>query len=179
MRVALVLPAALFGVLALAFAAFMILGRDPRLLPSTMIDQPVPAFTLPALRTGEPGLASADLNAGAGVKLVNFFASWCVPCRVEQPVLMRFAREGGAPIFGINYKDKPEDAIKWLKELGDPFARVAADRDGRAAIDWGVYGIPETFVIDPAGRIRYRHAGPITQDVLERNLMPVIKEAAK
>ena len=111
--------------------------------------------------------------------MVNFFASWCGPCRVEHPVLMRIAEKGEMPIYGIDYKDQPADALDWLRRLGDPFARIAADRDGRTAIDWGVYGIPETFVIDGAGKIRYRHAGAMTPEVLNGTIRPLIEEIAR
>jgi len=120
-----------------------------------------------------PGLSSADLEGQ--VVLVNVFASWCVPCRVEHPVLMRLAEEG-VPIFGINYKDAPEKAQAWLAELGDPFEKIGADRNGRVGIEWGVYGVPETFVIDAEGRIRYRFVGPIQARDLEQTLRPILAE---
>jgi cytochrome c biogenesis protein CcmG, thiol:disulfide interchange protein DsbE len=132
----------------------------------------VPEFQLPALEGGD-GLSSEDLKGR--VSLVNVFASWCVPCRVEHPVLMRLAEEG-VPIFGINYKDPPDQAKAWLAELGDPFEKIGADRNGRVGIEWGVYGVPETFVVDAEGRIRHRHVGPIQARDLERTLLPILAE---
>jgi len=150
------------------------LTRDPSVLPSALLDKPVPAFELPPIagRGGE-GLSSADL--AGGVALVNVFASWCVPCRVEHPLLMALA-ERGLTIYGINYKDQPEQASAWLDELGDPFRKIGADRDGRVAIDWGVYGVPETFVIDAEGRIRHKFVGPLQPRDLERVLLPLVAE---
>jgi cytochrome c biogenesis protein CcmG/thiol:disulfide interchange protein DsbE len=110
--------------------------------------------------------------------LVNVFASWCVPCRIEHPMLEQLAREG-VPIHAINYKDAPEDALAFLRTLGDPFERVGADREGRTTIDWGVYGVPETFVIDARGRIRYRHVGPLQPRDLERTIRPLLAELAR
>jgi cytochrome c biogenesis protein CcmG/thiol:disulfide interchange protein DsbE len=150
------------------------LTRDPSVLPSAMLDKPVPAFELPPIegRDGE-GLSSQDL-AGR-VALVNVFASWCVPCRTEHPLLMALA-ERGVAIYGINYKDRPEQATAWLEELGDPFRRIGADRDGRVSIDWGVYGVPETFVIDAQGRIRHKFVGPLQPRDLEQILLPMVAE---
>ena len=135
------------------------LTRDPSTLPSALIDQPVPTFELPPVAGREgPGFGSADLVGR--VSLVNVFASWCVPCRVEHPLMMALADDGVA-IYGIDYKDPAEQAAAWLAELGDPYRAVGADRDGRVAIDWGVYGVPETFVVDGRGIIRHQHIGPI------------------
>jgi cytochrome c biogenesis protein CcmG/thiol:disulfide interchange protein DsbE len=149
------------------------LTRDPSTLPSALLDKPVPTFALPPIEglSGE-GLTSADL-AGE-VSLVNVFASWCVPCRAEHPLLMGLA-ERGVVINGIDYKDPPGRAARWLAELGNPFARIGADRDGRVAIDWGVYGVPETFVIDREGRIRYRFVGPLQPRDLEETLWPMLE----
>ncbi len=163
------LPAALFAVVAAVFYAG--LGADPTVLPSALIDQPAPPFTLPPLTEGQPGFSSADL-AGQ-VSLVNTFASWCGPCRVEHPVLNALAQAKRVPIYGINYKDKPDAAIAWIAALGNPYTRIGAD-DGRVGIDWGVYGVPETFVVDRAGRVRYRHVGPLTQADIERTILPLI-----
>jgi cytochrome c biogenesis protein CcmG/thiol:disulfide interchange protein DsbE len=148
------------------------LTRDPGTLPSALLDRPVPEFELPGLNGGE-GLSSQDLQGR--VALVNVFASWCVPCRVEHPVLMRLAEEG-VPIFGINYKDPADKAQAWLAELGDPFEKIGVDRNGRVGIEWGVYGVPETFVIDAQGRIRHRHVGPIQARDLKRTLLPILAE---
>jgi cytochrome c biogenesis protein CcmG/thiol:disulfide interchange protein DsbE len=148
---------------------------DMQTLPSALIDKPVPAFELAPLREGSPGLSSAELTA-PGVKLVNVWASWCAPCRAEHPQLMALA-EGGVTLYGINYKDEPANAIAFLDEMGDPFARIGADSTGRIGIDFGVYGVPETFVVDGRGTIVYRHVGPITRADLERHLLPAIQKA--
>lgn len=150
------------------------LGRDPSIVPSALLDKPVPQFELPALLPDKPGLATADLKGQ--VSLVNVFASWCVPCRLEHPLLMRLAEKDEVPVFGMNYKDEPEDAISWLEELGDPFTRIGADRDGRAGIEWGVYGVPETFVVDASGTIRFKHVGPLTREALDRRILPLVRE---
>jgi cytochrome c biogenesis protein CcmG/thiol:disulfide interchange protein DsbE len=152
------------------------LTRDPSTLPSALINHPVPTFELPGLEGAEgneDGLSSDDLKGQ--VSLVNVFASWCVPCRVEHPVLMRLAEEG-IPIYGINYKDKPDQVEGWLAELGNPFKKIGADRNGRVGIDWGVYGVPETFVIDADGRIRYKFVGPIQARDLDQTLRPILAE---
>jgi cytochrome c biogenesis protein CcmG, thiol:disulfide interchange protein DsbE len=150
------------------------LTRDPSTLPSALIDKPVPTFELPPIE-GMPGegLSSADLKGE--VSLVNVFASWCVPCRAEHPLLMALA-ERGVVINGIDYKDPAEQAARWLDELGNPFARIGADRDGRVAIDFGSYGVPETFVIDRAGRIRHRHVGPLQPRDVEETLLPMLED---
>jgi cytochrome c biogenesis protein CcmG/thiol:disulfide interchange protein DsbE len=170
-RLAYLLPVIFFSILAGYFA--LGLRRDPSLLPSALIDQPAPQFDLSGLGD-KPGLATADL-AGR-VVLVNFFASWCVPCRVEHPLLMRLAAEGRVALYGIDYKDKPENAARLLAQLGDPYRRIGTDRDGRIAIDFGVYGVPETYVIDQAGRIRYRQVGPITPEDYDGKLLPLLKQ---
>jgi cytochrome c biogenesis protein CcmG/thiol:disulfide interchange protein DsbE len=163
------LPAALFAVLAIGFYGG--LGTDTTVLPSPLIDQPAPSFALPPLEAGETGFSSADL-AGK-VSLVNVFASWCVPCRAEHPVLNALSRSKRVAIYGINYKDKSEASRAWIAELGNPYARIGAD-DGRVGIEWGVYGVPETFVVDREGRIRYKHVGPLTQADLEQKILPLI-----
>lgn len=169
-RFVFLLPLIVFAVIAGYFAFPILAGKDPRTLPSALIDKPAPTLALPPLLSGKPGVEPAAL--GGEVRLVNFFASWCAPCRVEHPILMRLAEEGEVPLVGINYKDKPEAARAWLAELGDPYARIGVDADGRAAIDWGVYGVPETYIVDAAGRIRYRHVGPITSQVLKDEILP-------
>lgn len=166
------LPLALFLGLAVYFAIG--LTKDPRLLPSALIDQPAPEFNLPPLLPDLPGLATSDL--GGEVKLVNYFASWCVPCRVEHPVLMRIAAQNLVPLYGVNYKNKTKDATDWLEELGNPYARIGQDITGRAGIEWGVYGLPETYIVDKEGRIRYRHVGPLFPEVLKETIMPLIEK---
>ena len=170
-RLLFILPLALFVVLAGYFT--LGLFRDPSVLPSVLIDKPAPEFALPALGD-KPGLATADL--AGGVALVNFFASWCVPCRAEHPMLMRLADEDHVALYGIDYKDKPEEAKRLLAQLGDPYRRIGVDRDGRTAIDFGVYGVPETYVLDKAGRIRFRQVGPITQEDYDRKILPLLKQ---
>lgn len=174
-RILFVLP-----VLAFAAAAVLIwlrLGTDPSVLPSALINRPVPKFDLGPLLPDRPGLASPDLEGQ--VALVNIFASWCVPCRVEHPILMRLAEKDGVPIYGIDYKDDPEAARRWLEQLGNPFTRIGLDGNGRAAIEWGVTGVPETFVIDREGRVRYRHVGPIQARDLDETILPLLKSLRK
>ena len=170
LRPAMLLPvlavAALIGVLAVG------LRHDPREIPSPLLGKPVPKFSLPPVLGRSLGLSSADLKGE--VSLVNVFASWCVACRDEHPVLMQMKKAGLVPIHGLNYKDRPDDAKKWLDEMGDPYTRTGADVDGRVGIDWGVYGVPETFVIDRDGRIAYKQIGPITPKVLDETLRPLI-----
>lgn len=171
-RLLFILPLLVFGAIAAYFAVG--LTKDPRILPSALIDKPAPEFELPPLRTGEEGFAKTDL--GGEVKLVNVFASWCVPCRVEHPVFMRFAETNDTPLYAINYKDRQPDAVAWLKELGDPYRRIGHDLSGRVGIEWGVYGVPETYVIDREGRIRYRHVGSVLPEAMEEKILPLIEE---
>lgn len=167
----LVLPAGLFAALAGAFLWGLLYTDDN--LPSTMIGRPVPEFDLPPLEGRTNGLATADLRGE--VSIVNVWASWCVPCRVEMPLLVELARSGTVPINGINYKDSPDAALGFLAELGDPYTRDGADRAGRTSIDWGVYGLPETFVIDAKGRIAYKHVGPFDKQSLDEDILPVVR----
>jgi cytochrome c biogenesis protein CcmG/thiol:disulfide interchange protein DsbE len=153
-------------------AFVMGLGRDPKLVPSPLIGKPVPDFALPPVRGRSLGLSSRDLEGG--VSLVNVFASWCVACREEHPVLMRLKAQGTVPIHGLNYKDKPDDAARWLDGMGDPYTRTGADIDGRVAIDWGVYGVPETFVVDARGRIAFKQVGPTTPEILDETILPLV-----
>lgn len=166
------LPLALFAVVGILLAVG--LTRDPSTLPSALVGKPAPEFRLPPLEGRDAqGFARSDL--GGEPMLVNVFASWCVPCRIEHPVINRLA-EQGVVVHGINYKDRPEDAKAWLAELGDPFRRVGADRDGRVGIDWGVYGVPETFVVDREGRIVHRHVGPLQPRDVERTILPLLEK---
>jgi cytochrome c biogenesis protein CcmG, thiol:disulfide interchange protein DsbE len=164
------LPLALFLVLVVVFA--MGLGRDPSLLPSALINRPAPNFVLPGLYDPVVGLARADL--GGGVTLVNFFASWCVPCREEQPALITLGHTSGVTLDGIAYKDKLSDARHFLAEQGDPYKRIGVDREGATAINFGVYGVPETYVIDATGHIRYRHVGPLSESDVDRKILPLV-----
>ena len=143
-------------------------------LPSPLIGKPVPEFALPPVRGRTAGLSSDDLVGE--VSIVNVFASWCVPCRDEHPLFTELASRGVVPIHGINYKDEPEQAEAWLAELGDSYARTGADVDGSVGIDWGVYGVPETFVVDVDGRIAYKHVGPLSPAVLAETILPLVAE---
>lgn len=171
-RMTKLVPLAVF--IALAALLGWGLTRDARKIPSVLIGKSVPEFALPAVQGRSLGLSSDDLQGD--VSLVNVFASWCVACRAEHPLLMRLARAGRVPIHGLNYKDEPDNAARWLDRLGDPYTRTGADLDGRVAIDWGVYGVPETFVISKDGRIAYKHIGPITERDMAQKIEPLIRE---
>ena len=170
-RAALTVPIAIFLVLALVLGWG--LTTDPKILPSTLIGKPVPEFDLPPVKGRSLGLSTADLHGQ--VSLVNVFASWCAACRAEHPLFMKLKADNVVPIHGLNYKDRPQDASRWLNTLGDPYTRTGADRNGRVGIEWGVYGVPETFVISKEGRIMYKHIGAVTPKVLEETLNPLIK----
>ncbi|MBI5164606.1 MAG: DsbE family thiol:disulfide interchange protein [Magnetospirillum sp.] len=172
------LPVALFLVLA----GFLLGGLflNPRDIPSVLIDRPVPEMNLPALagRPADSGLASADLKGR--VSLVNIFGSWCISCADEHPTLMRIKAQGVVPIHGIDWRDDPAKALAWLQRNGDPYDRVGVDpAPGRTSIDFGVTGAPESFIVDKAGVIRYKHVGPITPKVWEATLLPIIVELNK
>lgn len=149
------------------------LTLNPRDIPSPLIGRPVPQFALAPVQGRTLGLASGDLRGE--VSIVNVFASWCVACRDEHPQWMALARRGIAPIHGLNYKDKPDDAARWLGALGDPYRRTGADLDGRVGIDWGVYGVPETYVVDRKGVIRDKVIGAITPAIVEERLLPLVR----
>ncbi len=166
------IPMVVFVVLCLVF--WVGLGYDPRELPSVMIDKPLPNFSLPALSSNKLGLDSKKL--GNKPVLINFFASWCQPCRLEQPVLNRIALKDEVPLYGIAYKDREEDSKNYLIQLGDPYKRIGVDIEGRAGIDFGVTGVPETFLVDGKGVIRYRYSGPISEDVFRREILPRVKQ---
>ncbi len=172
-RLIYLVPLSVFLVMAVYFAVG--LTKDPKILPSPLIDKPVPEFSLPPIEGGPgKGFSSADLRAG-GVSVVNVFASWCGPCRTEHPFITRLATLKVAKVYGLNFKDAPKYALKWLKELGDPYDAIGADPKGRVGIDWGVYGIPETFIVDGTGKIRFKHVGPMNGDILENQILPVIE----
>ena len=162
-------PIAVFFALVAVFGLYA-LHHNPQVIPRATVGTLAPNDALPTLDGAPPAPLHTALK---GTTLVNFFASWCVPCRIEHPVLGRLAGEGVA-LLGIAWKDKPEDARSWLAQLGDPYRRLALDRDGRVGIDFGVYGVPETYVIDRTGKIRYRQAGPITPEDLEGKILPLL-----
>ncbi|MEZ5828479.1 MAG: DsbE family thiol:disulfide interchange protein [Hyphomicrobiales bacterium] len=174
------LPFLIFAALAALFWYALHTG-DPSRLPSALIGKPVPEFTLPPLDglkandgTDVPGFDAADLATGKPT-IVNVFASWCVPCLAEHPMLMALAEDQGIRLFGINYKDDPASARHFLGLHGDPFERVGADRTGRVAIDFGVYGVPETYVISGDGKIAYRHVGPLTEEAITNKILPLAR----
>ncbi len=169
-----VLPLVLLVGLVAVFALNM--NRDPSLVRSVLINKPAPAFALPAVAgTGVEGFDTASLKGE--VTVVNVFASWCIPCREEHPLLERLKAETGVRIFGINQKDAPENAVAFLTELGNPYQRIGGDSDNRVSIDWGVYGVPETFVVNAEGVITFKHVGPISPDSLEKEVIPAIEKA--
>ncbi len=173
MRLGYLFPLVVFGILSVVL--YVGLSLEPKKIPSALIDKPVPEFDLDAVKGRTLGLKTADLENGE-VALVNVFASWCGPCRVEHPLWMDVAEDKQVPLHGINYKDDPDNASKWLDRYGDPYERTGADRKGKAGIEWGVYGVPETFVIDAKGRIRYKHVGVMTRDVLNQSILPLVEQ---
>jgi cytochrome c biogenesis protein CcmG/thiol:disulfide interchange protein DsbE len=166
------LPLAIFAVIV----AFLFVGlfRDPREVPSPLIGKPAPAFALAQLHQPGKTLTTADMRGQ--VWLLNVWASWCVSCRVEHPLLIDLAKANVVPVIGLAYKDKPEDGLAWLAANGDPYKLSIVDRDGRVGIDFGVYGVPETFVIDKSGIIRYKQIGPLTADALKQTILPLVRE---
>lgn len=170
-RLVFLIPLVAFALLALYFWRGM--DRDPSAIPSVLIDKPAPEFSLPPIEAGREGLSSKAL-AGE-VVLLNVFASWCASCRIEHPELMRIAAGGEVRLVGLDWKDPPGAGARWLAELGDPYAAVGDDADGRVAIDFGVTGAPETFVIDAHGRIRHKIVGPITPEIWRDELQPLIR----
>jgi len=171
-RLRFLVPLALF-IIMVAF-----LGRglflNPREVPSPLIDKPAPAFELGQLHNPQYNFASRDMLGQ--VWLLNVWASWCVSCRAEHPLLLQLARQNVVPLYGLNYKDRPSDAIAWLNDLGDPYSLSAVDMNGRVGMDYGVYGVPETYVIDKQGVIRYKQIGPVTPDALKNKILPLVRE---
>jgi cytochrome c biogenesis protein CcmG/thiol:disulfide interchange protein DsbE len=166
------IPLAVFVFLVVLFRIG--LNHDPQLVPSPLIDKPAPAFTLPSLREPATNISSTDLQGQA--VLLNVWASWCVECRNEQPVLLDLAEKRKVRIYGFNYKDTRAEAMQWLDRYGDPYVQSAFDENGRVGIDYGVYGVPETFVLDRNGIIRYKHVGPITPEVLNEIILPLLNK---
>jgi cytochrome c biogenesis protein CcmG/thiol:disulfide interchange protein DsbE len=152
------------------------INRDPSLVRSVLIDKPAPSFFLPPVEGMDvPGFDTSALSGAPTV--VNVFASWCIPCRAEHPLLEALKAETGVRLFGINHSDAPENARAFLAELGNPYDAIGADRDRRVSIDWGVYGVPETFVVDGKGTITFKHVGPLTAEAVEAELIPALKKA--
>jgi len=172
-RIVYLVPLAVFLVLAGYF--WVGLGKDPQIIPSVLIDQPVPAFALKPIKGRELGFSSDDLPGQ--VSLVNIFGSWCVACRIEHPFLTKLKADGVVPIYGIDWREKDPDAgPAWLAKFGDPYTLVGDDPDSKAAIAFGVTGAPETFIVDARGVIRYKQIGPITPQIWERNLWPIVQK---
>jgi cytochrome c biogenesis protein CcmG/thiol:disulfide interchange protein DsbE len=162
-------------VLFILLAAFLLRGLwlNPREVPSPLIGKPAPQFTLPKLQA-DAQFASKDMLGQ--VWIFNVWASWCTPCRAEHPLFNQLAAQKLVPIIGLNYKDTPQAAKRWLAELGDPYVFTVADNDGRVGIDYGVYGVPETFVIDKKGVIRHKHIGPVTPEAMQKKIIPLVRE---
>jgi cytochrome c biogenesis protein CcmG/thiol:disulfide interchange protein DsbE len=166
-------------VLFILLVGFLAVGlrRDPHEVPSPFIGKPAPTFQLAQLR--DPGKTFSAADMRGKVWLLNVWASWCVTCRDEHPLLLQYARSGALPIYGLNYKDKREDALSWLAELGDPYVLSVSDSDGRVGIDYGVYGAPETYLIDRDGIIRFKQIGPVTPDIWEKTILPLAQQLNK
>ena len=168
-----IIPSILFLFVLLTFFYLLIIERNPSELPSNLLNKNIPEFETESLLKNARFISSKEF--GKEIILVNFFATWCKPCRDEHFYIKRFSSEKEIRVIGINYKDNPEKAVQWLKKLGNPYSDIAVDKNGRIAINWGVYGIPETFVISSKGIIKYRHIGPVTKKIYKKiNLL--IKE---
>jgi cytochrome c biogenesis protein CcmG/thiol:disulfide interchange protein DsbE len=165
-------PLAIF--LVLAGFLFRGLSLDPKLVPSPLVGKPMPAFSLTRLKDPSATLSDADLRGK--VSILNIWATWCVSCRAEHEVLLLLAKSNKVDIYGLNYKDERDKAQRWLQQLGDPYVANAFDADGRVGIDWGVYGAPETFIIDRQGIVRHKHVGPLTVEILNTEILPLIDE---
>ena len=162
----LIIPSIFFLLILLIFFYLLIIDRNPSDLPSVLLDKNVPKFETESLLKDEKFISSKKF--GNEIILVNFFATWCKPCRDEHTYIKRLSNKKEIKVIGINYKDNPKKAIRWLKELGNPYTDVAVDKSGRVAIDWGVYGIPETFIVNSKGIIKYRHVGPVTKKIYKK-----------
>ncbi len=172
-RAIFLLPLLLFGIVAGYFFISLQSGQNSRELPSAMLEKPAPSFDLAGLGT-DKRLSLEGLKGKPAV--INFFASWCVPCRIEHPVLMRLAKENRVALYGISYKDKPEASSNLLATYGDPYRQVGLDQDGRTGLNFGVYGVPETYVLDANGIIRKRFVGPLSAEAVDRDLLPLLKK---
>ena len=172
-RALFLLPLMMLAILAGFFGWSLLSGRDPASIGSVMVGRPAPRLAAPSLRPGEPALADGLLKSGKPV-LVNFFASWCTPCLAEHPIFTRLRERDGATIIGIAWKDKPEATRAWLAKLGDPFAKIGFDQDGKLALDWGLSGVPETYLIDAQGIVRLHFRGPLTERDLA-TILPLLK----
>jgi len=163
-------------VIFIVLAVFLAIGltRDPHELKSVLINKPAPTFRLPQLKAADKMISNEDMRGK--VWLLNVWASWCIACRDEHPYLIEYAKSGVVPIYGLNYKDRREDALATLDELGDPYTVSAVDLDGRVGIDFGVYGAPETYIIDQGGTIRFKYVGPMMPDVWNEKILPVVQE---
>lgn len=169
------IPLGIFICMAALFAVPLLQGKDPAILPSAMIGKPVPVFTLPAA-VGQKTLTTAVMREDNRPFLVNFFASWCVTCKGEQRVLADFSRQHNIPVYGIDYKDTRNDVAAWLERHGNPFAATGFDAEGRVAIDFGVYGVPETFLVDGQGIIRYKHVGALKKEDMDTIFTPLLEK---
>ena len=166
------IPLGIFAIL-IGFLA-MGLGLKPHEIPSPLINKPAPAFSLPLLDDPQQKLATQDLRGK--VWILNVWASWCVACRIEHPLLVEFSKTATVPLYGLNYKDKRDDAMRWLANFGNPYTRSLSDTEGLVGIDFGVYGVPETFIIDKEGVIRMKQIGPVTPEVLRDDILPLLKK---
>ena len=166
-------------ILFIVMVAFLAVGLklDPREVPSPFIGKPTPAFKLPQL--ADPGKSFSNANLQGQVSLLNVWASWCVSCKQEHPFLLKLAKQNILPIYGLDYKDEREAGMEWLNRLGNPYTVSVFDADGKVGIEWGVYGVPETFVIDKQGVIRHKHTGPITEESWQKTLLPLIIQLQK
>ncbi len=168
-----VLPLAIFLGMAVAFGAAFYMNLDPKATPFAIQGKQAPPFDLPPAIDGTPGLSSADLKGH--VTIVNFFASWCAPCHEEHPVLMQLAQRTGVPVVGIDYKDKRPAIAEWFRRDGNPFSRVGFDQSGRVFIDWGLSGVPETFVVDKGGNVVWRYQGALNEAIVSKGLEPMLE----
>ena len=172
-----VVPIAVFALIAVFLLLGLKPGRDPKEIPSPLIGKPAPAFELPSLL--EPSGTWSPQSMQGKVWLLNVWASWCVPCLAEHPLLLELGRTNTVPIIGLNYKDDPAAAKAWLSKHGNPYGQILSDRSGRVGFDYGVYGVPESFLIDRQGVIRFKHVGPLNEDVIRSRLLPLVREFTK